>query len=347
MHSLLFETSADCRRITLSGGQKQRVSLARALYSKARHLLLDDCLSAVDSHTAKWIFENALTGSLVQDRTRILVTHNVSLCVPDAAHVVILDNGRISEQGLPETLIEKGVLGEDDEALKKAVSSSNSAAASRAPSRVASHVQISDIVEEQEGLKAEAAKTKKIEDREAKANLTQEESRAQGSVQWKVYGSYMSSLGGPCFWISFGLALLSQQGLNVLQTYWIREWASSYQVKSTIDTVLSTYSRPSSQNAVVFSLPSTFHALRAAVLQDSSIIDLVGSLKKSSDLNYYLGIHALIALTYCVATFVRIVIVSFGSIRASQFLHEKLLEKVLRSKIRFFDSTPLGRILNR
>ena len=50
--------------VCLSGGQKQRVSLARAVYSDARHLLLDDCLSAVDSYTASWIFQRCITGPL-------------------------------------------------------------------------------------------------------------------------------------------------------------------------------------------------------------------------------------------------------------------------------------------
>lgn len=51
------ETLVGEKGITLSGGQKQRISLARALYSNSKHVLLDDCLSAVDSHTAKWIFD--------------------------------------------------------------------------------------------------------------------------------------------------------------------------------------------------------------------------------------------------------------------------------------------------
>ena len=76
------------------------------------------------------------------------------------------------------------------------------------------------------------SQTKKKEDREGhKANLIQEERSAQGSVGWKVYGSYTKSLGGPIFWILVALAFLSQQGLNLSQTYWIREWASSYQTR--------------------------------------------------------------------------------------------------------------------
>ena len=50
--------------IKLSGRQKQRVALARAVYSKARYVLLDDCLSAVDSHTAEWITDHCITGNM-------------------------------------------------------------------------------------------------------------------------------------------------------------------------------------------------------------------------------------------------------------------------------------------
>ena len=59
--------------ITLSGGQKARVTLARAIYSSAGILLLDDVLAALDVHTAKWIVDKCLTGDLVRGRTVLLV----------------------------------------------------------------------------------------------------------------------------------------------------------------------------------------------------------------------------------------------------------------------------------
>ncbi|KAK8926917.1 ATP-dependent bile acid permease [Metarhizium anisopliae] len=93
------ETLVGEKGITLSGGQKQRISLARALYSNSAHILMDDCLSAVDSHTAQWIFTNCIRGPLMANRTCILVTHNVALCVPSADYVVYLDNGRVISQG--------------------------------------------------------------------------------------------------------------------------------------------------------------------------------------------------------------------------------------------------------
>ncbi|KAI6134164.1 ABC transporter type 1, transmembrane domain-containing protein [Pisolithus croceorrhizus] len=65
--------------LTLSGGQKARVTLARAVYSDAEILLLDDVLAALDVHTSKWIVEKCFAGDLLKNRTVILVTHNVAV----------------------------------------------------------------------------------------------------------------------------------------------------------------------------------------------------------------------------------------------------------------------------
>ncbi|KAJ2652715.1 hypothetical protein IWW40_000826 [Coemansia sp. RSA 1250] len=91
--------------VTLSGGQRQRVALARALYSHKRILLIDDCLSAVDAQTASHIVRCCFSHQkhpLMQNRTCILVTHHLSLCLPYADLVVMLDNGQVAAQGTPE-----------------------------------------------------------------------------------------------------------------------------------------------------------------------------------------------------------------------------------------------------
>lgn len=77
--------------VNLSGGQKSRLSLARALYSRAQTLVMDDVFSAVDVHTAKHLYELALTGPLAAGRTRVLATYQVELCLVKAEHVVFLD----------------------------------------------------------------------------------------------------------------------------------------------------------------------------------------------------------------------------------------------------------------
>ena len=80
-----------------SGGQKARINLARCIYSRARTVLLDDVLSAVDAHTAQHIFTECLTGPLLKDRTLVLVTHQVGLCLSGANYVISLRDGRVEQ----------------------------------------------------------------------------------------------------------------------------------------------------------------------------------------------------------------------------------------------------------
>ncbi|KAJ5700862.1 hypothetical protein N7536_003875 [Penicillium majusculum] len=89
------ETYIGLRGVKLSGGQRVRVSLGRALYSSARLLVLDDIFSSLDSHISKDIFK-ALTGELSHGRTRILATHHVSLCLPQARLVVEIKNNTMT-----------------------------------------------------------------------------------------------------------------------------------------------------------------------------------------------------------------------------------------------------------
>ncbi|KAJ1801491.1 hypothetical protein LPJ59_000252 [Coemansia sp. RSA 2399] len=100
------------RGVTLSGGQKQRVSLARAVYSSRRILLIDDCLSAVDAHTAKHILIVCLSSksALMQGRTRVLVTHHVEMCIPYAQYMVMIYDGQITLKGTPDELKNKSNL---------------------------------------------------------------------------------------------------------------------------------------------------------------------------------------------------------------------------------------------
>lgn len=102
-----FETKLGERGITLSGGQKQRVSIARAIAKEPRILLLDDCLSAVDTKT-----ENAILNSLnviMENRTSIIISHRVS-SAKLADKIIVLDDGKMVEQGSHDYLLNlKGV----------------------------------------------------------------------------------------------------------------------------------------------------------------------------------------------------------------------------------------------
>jgi ATP-binding cassette subfamily B multidrug efflux pump len=97
-----YETILGERGITLSGGQKQRVSIARAIIKNPKILLFDDCLSAVDTETEEAILSNLQ--EICKDKTTIIVSHRVS-SAKNADRIIILDEGRIIEQGSHNQLI--------------------------------------------------------------------------------------------------------------------------------------------------------------------------------------------------------------------------------------------------
>ncbi len=100
-----YATRLGERGINLSGGQKQRTALARALARRPRIVLLDDALSAVDTQTEAAILAG-LRGALA-GRTAIIASHRVST-VRDADHILVLDDGRVVEQGRHEALVARG-----------------------------------------------------------------------------------------------------------------------------------------------------------------------------------------------------------------------------------------------
>ena len=97
-----YETILGERGITLSGGQKQRVSIARAIIKNPEILLFDDCLSAVDTETEEAILNNLQ--AICENKTTIIVSHRVS-SAKNADRIIILDEGRIVEQGSHNQLI--------------------------------------------------------------------------------------------------------------------------------------------------------------------------------------------------------------------------------------------------
>ncbi len=102
-----FETILGERGITLSGGQKQRVSIARALAKNPKMLILDDCLSAVDTHTEHTILENLK--QITQGKSSLIISHRVS-SARLANRIFVLSDGSIIESGSHEFLMERKTL---------------------------------------------------------------------------------------------------------------------------------------------------------------------------------------------------------------------------------------------
>jgi ATP-binding cassette subfamily B protein len=100
-----YDTMVGERGVTLSGGQKQRISIARAFAKQPDLILLDDCLSAVDTNTESQILgylDNALA-----DKTAIIITHRIYAML-QFDKIIVLDNHQISEEGTHDSLLARG-----------------------------------------------------------------------------------------------------------------------------------------------------------------------------------------------------------------------------------------------
>lgn len=186
--------------------------MARAVYSSAKHVLLDDCLSAVDSHTAVWIYENCITGPLMKNRTCILVTHNVSLTLRNAHFAIVLENGRVKNQGTITELQSKGLFKEN-------------------------YVQFSsrDSINEKNANRLKAPRkndSQKIEPVTENINfdanfvnddqLIEEEEKSNGAISLDVYKWYLKFFGGfKALTVLFALYITAQI-LFISQSWWIR-----------------------------------------------------------------------------------------------------------------------------
>ena len=340
--------------ITLSGGQKQRISLARALYSSSRHVLLDDCLSAVDSHTAKHIFEHCILGPLMFGRTCILVTHNVLLCVPRSHFVVVLNNGKISSQGLSTEVMASGALG-DELARSRPGSKGVSQIQSRADSTTDLNDQDQTPVSTNQGNgHASGAMDEVSKSQGANPNSgIGTETKATGSVNIRVIGMYLSAMGPWPYWVFAVLAFALQQAGSLAANIWVRAWSNSYtsnvQTSSANSQDPRTYYIPSiGFSSQSFSISGTFWGLPipAKSAPSSPRFRAFGARDDVDDW-YYLSVYALLGLFYCFMSMFREGYIFWGSLRASRKLHYRLLDAVTRAKIQFFDTTPLGQLMNR
>ena len=97
-----FKTKIGERGITLSGGQKQRISIARAIIKEPKILILDDCLSAVDTKTENIILENLK--EIMVEKTSIIISHRIS-SVKLANKIIVIENGKVIEQGDHSSLL--------------------------------------------------------------------------------------------------------------------------------------------------------------------------------------------------------------------------------------------------
>jgi ABC-type multidrug transport system fused ATPase/permease subunit len=189
------KTELGSNGVNLSGGQKWRVTLARAVYSRAGILVMDDIFSAVDAHVGRHIYEKCLVGDLCKGRTRILVTHHVALCSPKTKFIIELGEGSVMTSGFVDELEEDGTL----QKIKSLGQSSQEILEEEAATVVNSE-ESSDIGEQEEATEdVEGAPLSKVASTAAK-QFVEEEAREKGAIKTHVYKTYLRDSGGFRWW---------------------------------------------------------------------------------------------------------------------------------------------------
>ncbi|AET41687.1 uncharacterized protein Ecym_8418 [Eremothecium cymbalariae DBVPG len=344
------QTEVGEKGITLSGGQKQRVSLARAMYSRARHILLDDCLSAVDSHTAQWIYKHCITGPLMEGRTCVLVSHNTALTLKNADWVVILENAKVTAQGEPLELFNRGLLGEDDLLKSSLMSTKTSSVNLKRMDDNRSDLDLGKLHKKisKEGISSINGATQKSvpetdEDRAKRGKLIKEEVKQEGVVGLDVYMWYGKIFGRNIFLFLFFVFLL-EEFISMRQSWWLRTWASTLGDGSKVSILTGSASTLMSHN-----FASLKHSTDNAVTILSTILRPGAKTLSTTTRNtfYYLSIYILLGTLRALISTVKVILSYISGLKASRKIFTLLLKKVLYAKLRFFDSTPTGRIMNR
>ncbi|GBG31509.1 ABC transporter, putative [Hondaea fermentalgiana] len=325
------------RGVTLSGGQKARLSLARAAYADPDVIVLDDPLSALDSHVGKLVFERLLaprTG-LLRKSARVLVTHaaqNLGAC----DRVLVLFRGRIAYQGAYSEL---QALHDDAE---RETDDDDNASGSNGSAQAPHSAQLSSVMEsillttqtgqaaarletgessvygredddgyneharQASSMSPEASKTLFAQDYTS-AKLMTEEERKQGTIDRHVAHRYIMAAGGYP-WMFFVIFLLCMERLTYLASdWWLATWADA------------AYGPPDTR----WDLPS------------------------GADTRFYSIVYAVCILLNAFFVLARCFAFMHGGGRAARSLFYDLTWCVLRCPMEFFETTPLGRITNR
>ncbi|XP_046361919.2 multidrug resistance-associated protein 1-like [Haliotis rufescens] len=312
------------RGINMSGGQKQRVSLARAVYNNADIYLLDDPLSAVDSHVGKHIFDKVLSRKgLLAGKTRILVTHGIHW-LPEVDSILVMTSCQISETGTYDQLLhhngpfaqflQKYLESNDSDVkdpefteIKKKVLQRLESVKSGEETDEESVTLMKSLMKSTELKQVELPKEKEPVSESSK--LIEEEQVETGKVTLSVFLAYGRAIG---LWIVlFSLIMYALfQATSITANTWLSKW--------TDDTSLNNMTL----------LPS-----------NSS-----GRIEKN---NYYLGVYGVLGVAQTVFIMTFSFLWNLKTVKASGILHLNMLRNVLKAPMSFFDTTPTGRIVNR
>ncbi|XP_037884221.1 multidrug resistance-associated protein 1 isoform X14 [Glossina fuscipes] len=321
--------------INLSGGQKQRISLARAVYNNADIYLLDDPLSAVDSHVGKHIFEEVIgPGGILANKTRILVTHGITF-LPQTDNIYVMKLGEISENGTYQDLLNKrgdfsdfllqhiqegneevenldeiklhleGNLQSEElkDRFQKAITLARTESLSDAVSvhslESTSTVRRRKLERESSEISINSINSRTKLNIEEQGKLIETEKSQTGGVEFAVYKHYIKSVG---VFLSMATLLLNFifQAFQIGSNLWLTRWSNDKRVE-----------------------------------HDTSLRDM------------YLGVYGAFGFGQVTGHIGSILCCELGALRGAKKIFKILFVHILRTPQVFFDVNPKGRILDR
>ncbi|XP_042318198.1 ATP-binding cassette sub-family C member 10 isoform X2 [Sceloporus undulatus] len=295
--------------VTLSGGQKARVALARAVYQEKELYLLDDPLAAVDADVANHLMQKCILG-ILRHKTRILCTHRTEF-LEKADILLLMDNGKIIKTGTPGEILPLVESAPNFRRMDKR-----------------NKDKIPTTANQEEDIESEEEDSNQVN-----CILKQEEEKKEGAVAFQVYRAYWLAVGS-CLALSILLSLLLMQGSRNISDWWLSNWISS--LPHAGNTSVSNISIQLNSQLLLFS---------HGVLISPVLVSRTSN--AASDVNFYLTVYGCIAGANSVFTILRSFLFAYGTIHAATVIHNRLLRRVMKATMTFFDTTPTGRILNR
>ncbi|XP_066267633.1 ATP-binding cassette sub-family C member 4-like [Branchiostoma lanceolatum] len=318
------------RGVTLSGGQKARINLARAVYHDADIYLLDDPLSAVDAEVGQQLFNRCIQGAL-RNKARVLVTHQLQY-LHEADQIMVLLEGEQVATGTYSELQQSGLdftklLGKEDS--EEDIENGRTAVAPALSGTSANGYDANS-------LKAEA------DEKDATVPLLEEEHRMTGTVGWKVYRDYFAAGLGVKAYLFGVLISLSFSILYAMSDWWLSYWARKEEqyFVAKHNWILAS----NGYNTTFFNASNVGDMVNTTSMPTNSSTAFSVA---PPDTHFY--IYVLTAFT-AGALFMNVVgvrILFFVAVKSSTNLHNGMFNAIIRAPIRFFDTNPVGRVLNR
>ncbi|XP_065575823.1 ATP-binding cassette sub-family C member 5-like isoform X3 [Artemia franciscana] len=303
------------RGVNLSGGQKQRVALARAVYANRDIYLLDDIFSALDAHVSKQVFEECIKLEL-REKTILLVTHHLTF-LSQCHKILVMKDGEVLDYGTHEELMQKCDYYRSLQELTVQGDEENH------DDCIVEHVK--DAVKDTTSAIQDGSPPQKPPRKSVSGRITSDEEKEKGSIPISVYLTYVKYAGGGL--LSFfvfavvALSVLSTAASSWWLSYWIKQGSGSANM-----TEISGLNVSSSNSTAVRTHP--------------------GSISDNPELPFYRNVYGSFIAIILFSSLLRGFLFTKVTLRASNKVHNYLVAKIFRAPTRFFEATPVGRLLN-